>query len=142
VKRQFVLLIIALVTTSAACTPAAGDSSTTPDSPTGQELPQVTQARNDLAQRLAVPVEQIEVVEVREVTWPDTGMGCPQPGMEYLQVPQDGLLVQLSTAGVAYEYHSGGSAAPFLCETPTPVEGKITPVFGEDILTRPSQEGE
>ena len=43
----------------------------------------VRQAQQDLAKRLSVPVDQIELVEVRDVIWPDKGLGCPQPGMAY-----------------------------------------------------------
>jgi len=76
----------------------------------------VMQAKEDLAQRLNVTPEEIEVVEVQAVTWGDTSMGCPQPDMRYKQVPQDGLLIKLKVEEQVYEYHSGGSREPFLCE--------------------------
>ena len=76
----------------------------------------VQQAMEDLAQRLNITPEEIEVVEVQAVTWGDTSMGCPQPDMRYKQVPQDGLLIKLKVEGKVYEYHSGGSREPFLCE--------------------------
>jgi hypothetical protein len=40
-------------------------------------------AKADLAQRRSVAIDSIAVVEVRSVTWPDPGLGCPQPGMVY-----------------------------------------------------------
>jgi hypothetical protein len=76
----------------------------------------VRQAQEDLAKRLAVPVNQIELIEVRDVVWPDKGLGCPQPGMAYTQVQVDGLLIRLRAGGRLYEYHSGGDRPPFLCE--------------------------
>lgn len=76
----------------------------------------ITQAKEDLARRLNFAIDEIKVVETQEVVWPNTSMGCPQPGMRYKQVPQDGLLIRLSVEGQVYEYHSGGSRAPFLCE--------------------------
>jgi hypothetical protein len=76
----------------------------------------VTQAREDLAGRLGMAGNQIEVVEVPQVTWPDAGLGCPQPGMAYAQVQVDGLLIRLKAADRVYEYHSGGARPPFLCE--------------------------
>src|SRR5688500_17197918 len=33
----------------------------------------------DLARHLKVPEDQIEVLEVKKVTWPDGSLGCPQP---------------------------------------------------------------
>lgn len=105
------------------------------------DLPQVTMAKEDLAQRLNLAPEAIEVLEVEMKTWSDASMGCPQPGMAYAQVPQDGLLIRLRVEGKDYNYHSGGRRDPFLCEQPE-IPQKNTPVFGEDILTRPPSEDE
>ena len=83
-----------------------------------QMLPQVSEAIADLAGRLSVAPEQIAVVSVEAVVWPDGSLGCPQPGMMYPQVLQDGLRIRLAVEGVIYQYHSGGRRAPFLCEHP------------------------
>jgi hypothetical protein len=99
--------------------------------------PLVQIARQDLADRLGIPVDEIEVLEAEGVVWGDTSMGCPHPDMAYLQVPQDGALIRLSVAGRVYNYHSGGNRPPFLCDQPE-VGGKSTPALGEDILTPPS----
>jgi len=85
----------------------------------------VTQAKEDLAERLAIAVDQIQLVEFRAVVWPDASLGCPKPGMAYIQVPQDGALIILAVGEKRYEYHSGGARPPFLCEKAageTPVE--------------------
>ncbi len=74
------------------------------------------QARADLAERLGVPVDEITLVSSEEVTWPDSSLGCPQPGMMYAQVLTSGSRITLSAGGRTYEYHSGGQRAPFLCE--------------------------
>jgi hypothetical protein len=79
---------------------------------------QVDYAKADLAQRLGIQTEAIEVMEVRPVIWPDGALGCPRPGMGYIQVQQDGLLIRLRAGGRVYEYHSGGARPPFLCEQP------------------------
>lgn len=86
-------------------------------------------AKADLARRRAVAPDTIQVVEVRNVTWPDRGLGCPQPGMAYNQVQVDGQLIRLESGGQIFEYHSGGSKPPFLCENPADV-GKPTPGSG------------
>src|SRR5215207_6325507 len=65
----------------------------TPADPGLQNL--IDKAIADLAQRLAISATQIKLVDATPVVWPDTSLGCPQPGMEYLQVPEDGLLVRL-----------------------------------------------
>ena len=76
----------------------------------------IDQAKEDLAQRLSIEITEISLVEAREVVWPDASLGCPQPGMKYKQVPEDGALIVLQAQGVKYEYHSGGSRELFLCE--------------------------
>lgn len=75
-------------------------------------------ARADLAQRQGVAVDAVEVSEVRSVTWPDSALGCPQPGVAYKQVTVDGLLIRLRIGEQIFNYHSGGSKPPFLCQQP------------------------
>ena len=88
-----------------------------PDNPALQEL--VMQAQNDLAQRLGVEVDRIDLVELTPVVWPDGSLGCPEPGMAYTQVQVEGLLIRLRAGKRIYAYHSGGGQPPFLCEQAT-----------------------
>jgi hypothetical protein len=90
-------------------------------------------AKEDLAQRLSISADQMDVVEARSVVWPDASLGCPQPEMRYKQVPQDGALIRLSAEGRVYEYHSGGGRDPFLCEDPAkdPTAGELPPPGSE-----------
>jgi len=91
----------------------------------------IRQSRDDLSRRVGVDVGQIEVVEARTVTWPDRGLGCPQPGMIYPQVQVDGVLIRLRVGSRVYEYHAGGGREPFLCESPsTPPPGQSGPTGG------------
>ena len=78
----------------------------------------INQAKEDLTQRLGIPVEQIDLISFELKVWSDAGLGCPQPGMNYIQVPQDGYLIVLRAEGLLYNYHGGGSGdpSPFLCE--------------------------
>jgi hypothetical protein len=93
----------------------------------------VNQAREDLARRLSVPADQVEVLEVRAVVWPDSSLGCPKPGRVYAQVLQEGLLIRLSVDREMFFYHSGGTQAPFLCEGTSHVVPKITPKADEFV---------
>jgi hypothetical protein len=90
--------------------------------------PLVLQAKEDLADRLGVPMSEIELLSFEEVVWPDSSIGCPQPGMRYKQVPYDGALIRLSADGQVYDYHSGGSRGPFLCEKAYKEPEKPTPI--------------
>lgn len=94
----------------------------------------IEQAIADLAARLNIPSSEIKIVSQETVTWPDAGLGCPKPGVAYIQVPVDGLRVILNRAGTAYEYHTGQSKI-VLCEsnvskpmlTAIPLEPAIDP---------------
>jgi hypothetical protein len=119
---------VATLQPEGALSPSAGTAPTSPATGSAPAAP-VEIAKADLARRRAVAADTIRVVEVRSVTWPDPGLGCPQPGMAYKQVPVDGLLIRLESDGQVFEYHSGGSKAPFLCEQPSS-GGKATPVSG------------
>ncbi len=77
---------------------------------------QIDAAKQDLAQRLGIDVAAIEVASVEAVTWPDGALGCPRPGMAYIQVLIDGLLILLRVGDQLYPYHSGNNQPPFLCE--------------------------
>lgn len=76
----------------------------------------VEQAKMDLARRQSVTPDAVALVEVRSVTWPDTGLGCPRPGVQYLQVTVDGFLIRLSLGDRIFHYHQGRGRPPFLCE--------------------------
>jgi hypothetical protein len=82
----------------------------------GPVPPEVTTAKADLAKRLKMRADDIEVVKAEEVTWRDGSLGCPQPGLEYTQALQNGMLIVLKVKGKEYEYHSGVGGKPELCE--------------------------
>ncbi len=86
----------------------------TPADPNLQNL--IGKAKEDLAQRLNVLLTQINLIEAKAVVWPDASLGCPQPGMRYKQVPEDGALIVLQVNGITYEYHNGDRRGLFLCQ--------------------------
>ncbi len=94
----------------------------TPVTPSLQNL--IKKAKEDLAQHLSITVTQINVLDAREVTWSNSSLGCPQPGMLYAEVLTPGFLILLSANGQDYEYHAGKGSDVFYCENPLPpVEG-------------------
>ena len=80
-------------------------------------------ARQDLAARLKVPEKDVEAVFVRPTTWPDTSLGCPQPGESYEPAPTKGFLIELRHAAKAYRYHADMVKA-VACEKPSETKGK------------------
>ncbi|MGH3649360.1 MAG: hypothetical protein ACRDU9_01525 [Acidimicrobiia bacterium] len=69
----------------------------------------------DLARRLGVGPDEIEVLKVEAVTWPDGSLGCPEPGKIYTQALVDGHRIVLQHDERVYLYHSGQGDEPFLC---------------------------
>jgi hypothetical protein len=80
----------------------------------------IDKAIADLAQWLSIPATQIKVVEATLVVWPDSSLGCPQPGMAYAQVLTPGYLILLEADGKLYEYHANRDTYVIFCENPSP----------------------
>jgi hypothetical protein len=61
----------------------------------------------DLAASLSVNPAAITVQVVEPIEWPDASLGCPQPGLVYIQVITPGQRIVLEANGQTYEYHAG-----------------------------------
>ncbi len=129
VRTWLAALVVGLAVTGCADDPAPAQPEETaveptPSEPTptpvpGADSPDALASVEDLATMLGVEPEAVEVVAVQEVTWSDGSRGCAQKGMLYTQSLIDGSRITLRVDGTTYEYHSGGSRGPFLCERPT-----------------------
>jgi hypothetical protein len=93
-------------------------SAPTPSDPALQAL--IETAKADLAQRLSIPVTQIDFLEATEVEWSDSSLDCPQPGMDYLQVITPGYRILLEVDGTNHEYHSNRDAYLVYCDNANP----------------------
>lgn len=134
VRRTLPATLVVLALTSCGSEPnAAPDSASDPSAtettvqpnppvPSSDSPPPsgvVALAIADLADELGVDEAEVEVVATEEVTWSDGSIGCARRGMSYTQALVDGSRITLRVAGIAYEYHSAGSRAPFRCDRPT-----------------------
>jgi len=52
------------------------------------------------------------------VTWRDGAIGCPQPGMNYIQVLTPGRRLVLEVDGVRYYYHARATGPYQFCANP------------------------
>lgn len=95
------LLIISIVS---GCTEKSSDIDNKSIPP--EYSPVVDIAKNDLAERLNISVEEIQLVNLEKVNWPDTSLGYPEKGMMYAQVITPGFKILLKAGGKLYEYHS------------------------------------
>lgn len=64
-----------------------------------------------LQQQTGQSREEISLGGIRPVEWTDSSLGCPQPGMSYLQVITPGYLVILEVDGKEHSVHVGGQRA-------------------------------
>ena len=84
------------------------------------------QARADLAARLQVAPEGIELLLAARITWRDGSLGCPRPGRLYTQALEPGMLFELRATGRTYRYHTRAHGEPFPCGQPDAVEADAT----------------
>jgi hypothetical protein len=80
----------------------------------------IEKAKEDLAPRLSLSVTQINLIEAKAVTWPDSSLGCPQPGMAYTQILTPGYLILLEAGRKVHEYHANRDTYVIFCENPSP----------------------
>ena len=123
---------IALLTTSPSIAYHAdlqGESSVTqqmpdpaPDVDSWESPRLLAKARDILANRLSVSPADLEFVSQEAVRWPDTSLGCPQPGFMYSKVIVPGYRFTFSHNGSLYEVHTaseegiGSNMTPVSCE--------------------------
>ena len=72
----------------------------------------------DLATHASVRPADIAVVQTQAVDWPDSALGCPQPGMGYMQVITPGYRVVLQASGRQFHYHTNQRVHFVLCKQP------------------------
>jgi len=62
--------------------------------------------KQDLAINLNISKDSIQVKSVEKVVWPDSALGFPEKGRNYLQVVTEGYRIVLFCNGQDYEYHT------------------------------------
>jgi hypothetical protein len=76
----------------------------------------VDAALNDAATHLGLTKDQLRVDQVESREWPDSSLGCPQPGQLYSQIVTPGYLIILSSSdGRQLEYHTDTRSHLTLC---------------------------
>lgn len=77
--------------------------------------PLTEKVKAHLASRLNINITEIRVIEALAVSWPDTSLGCPQPGLAYAQVITPGYRIILEAKGEQYPYHTDMGGHFLLC---------------------------
>ena len=72
-----------------------------------EAAPIVAQAQADAATRTGTSANAWTVIGVESKQWPDASLGCPKPGVMYIQVVTPGYLITLRSGDRTLEYHTG-----------------------------------
>jgi hypothetical protein len=75
----------------------------------------VDAATTDAASHLGVSRDTLRVEQVQSRKWPDSSLGCPQPGQLYSQVVTPGYLIVISSGSHQLEYHTDERTRVTLC---------------------------
>ncbi len=67
------------------------------------------------AEALNVDPESVTVLEMEEVVWSDSSLGCPQPGMMYAQVITPGYKATVEVDGETYDVHMDANGRGVVC---------------------------
>ncbi len=93
--------------------PGGGGDVSPPVAPGAEQV--VAAVRADAARRSGLRADQVRVVKVEEVDWPDTSLGCPEPGKFYAQVITPGYKITVRAGDTDYEYHTDRAGRFVLC---------------------------
>lgn len=78
--------------------------------PYGGNLKQDTytgMAKADLAKKLDMSANDIQVISITQKNWNDTSLGCPKRNQMYSQVITPGYIIVLQSQGKNYTYNVG-----------------------------------
>jgi hypothetical protein len=53
-----------------------------------------------------IDIAKLQLIEMRPVTWNNSSLGCPMPGMYYTQALVEGFLMIYSHEGMIIEVHT------------------------------------
>ena len=76
----------------------------TPPDETAEKM--VALAKEHLAKQLSISTDQIVLTQIKPVLWRDAGLGCPKPGIDYIQVETPGYNILLQAGERTYTYHT------------------------------------
>jgi hypothetical protein len=111
-------------TTATPVSPGTSASALTP-TPALQELAE--KAKTDLADRLKVSVDQIDLLKIVPAKWPYDSVGCPLPDGVSIDTSTPGYQILLNANDEQYMYHTDGKSWIGLCNVKPPNEIRTLP---------------
>ena len=82
----------------------------------------VALAADLLARKFNAPADEINLISIQSVEWPDNSLGCPQPGTGYSQVITPGYQIYLEWERAVYIFHTDTVDQILLCHVQPPHE--------------------
>ena len=83
----------------------------------------------DAVRQTGVDRSKLSIVRAEMVTWRDGSLGCPQPGMQYMQALVPGFRVQIQAGDKVLDYHASLRGSLALC----PAGRAVEPLPGDAI---------
>jgi len=89
--------------------------------------------RDAVAKQLGAAPETLRMVHSQEMQWRNSSLGCPEKGMNYLQVIIPGWRIVFEDEnGTQHDVHIGEDITNFIiCKNPTTIEADMTPISGD-----------
>lgn len=116
-----------VVITNTTATPASPESSVSALTPTPALQALAEKAKADLAKRLKVSVNQIDLLKIVPAKWPYDSVGCPVPNGESIDTSTPGYQILLNVNGEQYMYHTDGKDWIGFCNVKPPDEIRTLP---------------
>ena len=82
---------------------------------TAQEQEAIDLAISKVNQITPLSKDSVEHLKIRSIQWPDSSLGCPEPGVDYLQKMIPGYLVSFTVDGKIYSVNIGDNTA-IICD--------------------------
>jgi hypothetical protein len=79
-------------------------------------------ARSTLVRELGCAADAVALIDAEAVEWSDSALGCPRPGMLYMQVITPGYRVTLEHNGQRYQVHTDAGQRAVRCH---PLQSKL-----------------
>jgi hypothetical protein len=72
--------------------------------------------RGQAAERVGVPLDQVQVLSIEPTEWSNLGLGCLAAGLRFGEVTIPGYIVQVDAAGTMLTYHTDRGLRAIVCE--------------------------
>ena len=110
--------------------PGISPISPPPSPPPAEPVAAAAAAVAYLAAELDISPEEVTVLSFEPVEWSDASLGCPQPGMMYVQVITPGYRFLLEAEGREYEVHTDRTGqSVVVCQSASPHESDPEAIF-------------